>query len=137
MVDRVLDRECVCVPCESPAYGHPALAHCAACCAGSMIESYDHGCPIPDHRELAEAQWGSLQAEVDVAATETAARLDIIVARLDWDWLANQWNELARAKKIHRTYDDRFRSPEHVVAIIEGKEPYDDDSADYRARDYR
>ncbi len=64
----------------------------------------------------------SLEDEVDAAATETAMRLDIIVARLDWDWLAQDQNELARAKKIHRSYDHRFRSPEHVVAIIEGKE---------------
>ncbi len=63
----------------------------------------------------------SLEDEVDAAARETAARLDIIAARLDWDFLGSrQWHRTARAKTIHRTYD-RFESPEHVVAIIEGR----------------
>ncbi len=50
--------KCTCDPCESPANGAPGIAHCMACCAGSMIESYDHECPIDGHRELAKAQWG-------------------------------------------------------------------------------
>ena len=49
---------CICDPCESPANGAPGIAHCMACCAGSMIESYNHDCPIPEHREMAVAQWG-------------------------------------------------------------------------------
>ena len=55
---------CICEPCESPARGHPGIAHCAACCAGSMIESYNHDCPIDGHQELAVAQWGE-QSEPD------------------------------------------------------------------------
>ena len=50
---------CLCTPCESPSYGAPGIAHCAACCAGSMIESYDHDCPVIEHQDLAVAQWGS------------------------------------------------------------------------------
>ena len=49
---------CICDPCESPANGAPGIAHCMACCAGTMIESYDHDCPVPEHQELAIAQWG-------------------------------------------------------------------------------
>lgn len=48
--------ECQCVPCESPAYGHPAHAHCAACCGGSMIAEYSSACPVADHAEWAERQ---------------------------------------------------------------------------------
>ncbi len=51
---------CTCDPCESPANGAPGFPHCVACCAGSLIESYDHGCPVPEHRALAVAQWGPL-----------------------------------------------------------------------------
>lgn len=50
--------ECSCVPCESPGKGHPGIAHCAACCSGSLIEAYDHECAVPEHRDLAEAQFG-------------------------------------------------------------------------------
>ena len=50
--------ECTCVPCESPAYGHPAFDHCAACCSGSLIEEYDHGCPLEEHRRMAALQFG-------------------------------------------------------------------------------
>ena len=50
---------CSCTPCESPSYGAPGIAHCAACCAGSMIEAYDHDCPVLEHQDLAVAQWGS------------------------------------------------------------------------------
>lgn len=50
---------CSCTPCESPSYGAPGIAHCAACCLGSMIEAYDHDCPVTEHRELAVAQWGA------------------------------------------------------------------------------
>ena len=64
----------------------------------------------------------TLEDEIDTAAAETAARLDIIAARLEWDWIGDKWHRLARAQKIYNTYD-RFRSPDHVVAIIEGKEP--------------
>ncbi len=49
---------CICDLCESPANGAPGIAHCMACCAGTMIESYDHDCPVPEHQELAVAQWG-------------------------------------------------------------------------------
>lgn len=48
--------ECRCVPCNSPAYGHPAHPHCAACCAGTLIESYAHDCPVGDHAEWAQRQ---------------------------------------------------------------------------------
>lgn len=48
--------ECTCVPCESPAFGAPGIAHCMACCSGSLIEEYDHNCPIDEHREWAERQ---------------------------------------------------------------------------------
>lgn len=47
---------CTCVPCESPARGAPGLDHCAACCYGSLIEEYDHNCPVDEHRDLAERQ---------------------------------------------------------------------------------
>ncbi len=49
---------CSCVPCKSPANGAPGIAHCMACCAGSLIEEYDHECPVEDHREMAVAQFG-------------------------------------------------------------------------------
>lgn len=52
-----LDTECTCTPCESPAYGAPGYAHCAACCYGSLIEAYDHDCPVPKHREMAQRQF--------------------------------------------------------------------------------
>ncbi len=51
--------ECSCDPCESPARGAPGIAHCAACCSGSLIEAYDHECVVPDHREMAAAQFGT------------------------------------------------------------------------------
>ena len=54
-------RECICVPCTTPAYGAPGHDHCAACCAGTMIAEYDHACPVPEHRELAVAQWGAIE----------------------------------------------------------------------------
>jgi hypothetical protein len=66
----------------------------------------------------------SLEDEVDAAALEAAARLDILVLRGDWFFLASPTHRFGRARKIYQTYD-RFRSPEHVVAIVEGKEPYD------------
>ncbi len=37
----------------------------------------------------------SLQDEVDEAAVEVAMHLEIIVARLDWDWLGDQWSDSA------------------------------------------
>ncbi len=61
-----------------------------------------------------------LEDDVDAAAAETAARLEIIAARLDWDFLGDKWHRLDRAKTIYKT-NDRFRSPEQVVAIIEGR----------------
>lgn len=48
---------CTCTPCEYPAYGIPGYSHCTACCAGSLIEEYDHGCPVDDHAEMAELQF--------------------------------------------------------------------------------
>lgn len=48
--------DCTCVPCASPAYGAPGIAHCAACCYGSMVEDYDPDCPHPKHQEMAERQ---------------------------------------------------------------------------------
>lgn len=48
---------CICYPCESPAYGAPGFAHCAACCSGSLIESYHHDCPVEEHREMAHRQF--------------------------------------------------------------------------------
>lgn len=47
---------CTCAPCESPARGAPGIDHCAACCYGSLIEDYDHNCPEPEHRRMAELQ---------------------------------------------------------------------------------
>ena len=52
---------CTCVPCESPAYGVPGRSHCAACCRGSLIQEYDHACPIAEHREMAIRQFGPLR----------------------------------------------------------------------------
>ena len=49
---------CTCDPCETPANGAPGIAHCMACCAGTLIEAYDHECPVDDHREMAVAQFG-------------------------------------------------------------------------------
>jgi hypothetical protein len=49
---------CICEPCESGWSGHPFIEHCAACCRGSLIESYNHHCPVNEHREMAVAQWG-------------------------------------------------------------------------------
>lgn len=49
---------CTCAPCERPAYGFPGIAHCAACCAGTGIEEYDHDCPIEAHRQMAVRQFG-------------------------------------------------------------------------------
>ncbi len=49
---------CTCTPCESPANGAPGIAHCSACCWGSLIQDYDHGCPVAEHREMAVAQVG-------------------------------------------------------------------------------
>jgi hypothetical protein len=57
--DNVVQEQCTCKPCESPAYGAPGIAHCAACCYGSLIEEYDHDCPIPEHQYWAERQWGA------------------------------------------------------------------------------
>ena len=54
-------RVCTCVPCTTPAFGHPTIDHCAACCAGSLIEQYDHDCPIESHRTLAVQQFGPKQ----------------------------------------------------------------------------
>lgn len=48
---------CICKPCNSPAYGVPGYAHCAACCYGTLIEEYDHDCPIVEHREMAQRQF--------------------------------------------------------------------------------
>lgn len=61
----------------------------------------------------------SLQDEVDEAAADTAMRLDIIVLRNDWGWLDSH-HGYSRAKAIYENYE-RFRSPDHVVAIIEGR----------------
>lgn len=47
--------ECTCVPCTTPGQ----LGHCAECCMGTMIEEYDHGCPVPEHEEMAVRQWGA------------------------------------------------------------------------------
>ena len=52
------DQLCICDPCESPANGAPGFPHCSACCWGTMIESYDHDCPVLEHQEMAVAQWG-------------------------------------------------------------------------------
>ena len=49
--------ECLCEPCETPAYGVPWLAHCAACCYGTLIETYNHDCSVAEHRELAHRQY--------------------------------------------------------------------------------
>lgn len=49
---------CICTPCTNPARGAPGYDHCAACCYGSLIESYDHDCLVPEHREMAIRQWG-------------------------------------------------------------------------------
>ena len=57
---------CICVPCNTPAYGAVGFDHCAACCSGSLIAEYVHACPVSDHGEMAIAQWG----EVDMAAHE-------------------------------------------------------------------
>lgn len=54
---------CICVPCESPAYGAPGVAHCAACCMGTYIAEYNHDCPIEEHRELAHRQFPSDRIE--------------------------------------------------------------------------
>lgn len=62
----------------------------------------------------------SLQDEVDAAARETAMRLDMIALRLDWEFIG-RWNGLGKAKKIYHTHTWKFRSPEHVVAVIEGR----------------
>lgn len=50
--------DCTCAPCETPAYGAPGIAHCAACCYGTMIEEYDPDCPIDEHHMLALRQRG-------------------------------------------------------------------------------
>ena len=47
---------CTCLPCLTPAYGVPGWDHCAACCYGTLIEEYDHNCPVTEHREMAERQ---------------------------------------------------------------------------------
>ena len=57
-----MDRECTCGPCLTPAQGAPGLDHCAACCYGTLITDYDHDCPIPEHRDMAIRQWGSVPA---------------------------------------------------------------------------
>lgn len=59
--------ECTCAPCTSPAYGAPGYAHCAACCGGTGIDTYDHFCPIEDHREWAEKQNPLARRVVDLA----------------------------------------------------------------------
>lgn len=61
MVDTVT---CTCIPCTTPAYGAPGHAHCAACCAGSLIADYDHYCPVPEHRRMAALQHGPLIAAI-------------------------------------------------------------------------
>lgn len=48
---------CACAPCETPGRGHPGIEHCAACCGGSLIEEYDHECPIAEHRDMANRQF--------------------------------------------------------------------------------
>lgn len=53
--------DCTCIPCTSPAYGAPGYPHCAACCYNSLIEEYDHHCPIAEHRKMAIAQFGRLE----------------------------------------------------------------------------
>jgi hypothetical protein len=62
VLDRSLQRsaaqDCTCAPCASPQYGAPGVAHCAACCAGSLIEEYDDQCPIAAHRDMAARQYG-------------------------------------------------------------------------------
>ena len=50
--------DCTCTPCTTPARGAPGIEHCAACCSGSLIESYDHDCPVIEHQEMAIAQFG-------------------------------------------------------------------------------
>ena len=50
-------QKCTCYPCTSPAWGHPSVAHCAACCGGTGILEYDHDCPIKEHKEWAAIQF--------------------------------------------------------------------------------
>lgn len=58
MSENVLhETTCSCVLCERPQYGVPGIAHCAACCAGSLIEEYNHNCPIAEHRAMAIRQF--------------------------------------------------------------------------------
>jgi hypothetical protein len=57
--------ECTCAPCTTPQYGAPGVAHCAACCSGSLIVEYDYACPVAEHRTMAERQFGSMLAPTD------------------------------------------------------------------------
>lgn len=50
-------RECLCWPCETPAYGVPGFAHCVACCYGSSIAEYNAMCYDAEHREMALKQF--------------------------------------------------------------------------------
>lgn len=51
---------CTCLPCTTPGRGAPGIEHCAACCYGTLITEYDHGCPVAEHQEMAIAQWGAI-----------------------------------------------------------------------------
>lgn len=61
------DDGCICVPCTRPGRGSwpgaPGWPHCAACCYGSLVEEYDHACPVDDHAQMAVLQHGPLPAE--------------------------------------------------------------------------
>lgn len=53
-----MDGECTCVPCTSPEWGAPGVAHCAACCMGTGVEEFDPECPIDEHAQLGRRQFG-------------------------------------------------------------------------------
>ena len=61
MADRVDLARCTCTPCTDPAYGHPTMEHCAACCNLTFISEYDPRCPVQEHREMASRQHGVLR----------------------------------------------------------------------------
>lgn len=55
---------CTCTPCLAPGNGGPTPGHCAACCGQTLIDEYDHQCPITEHREWAERQFPSRDVDL-------------------------------------------------------------------------
>lgn len=50
---------CLCVPCPDTGIKSSGLVHCAECCFGTRVESYDARCTVPGHAEQAAAQFGT------------------------------------------------------------------------------